>query len=224
MNTNKYKQILTSTVCGATLLFSISAVAKHEVHTRSGYGYSDANHDIVSRHTNVIGDFNIDYQYSNRFFTAGNPHRYRGSAQKYRAYRYHHRPHYRFSHAAHPYHHYRHSVPHRTYGSYRQYYGQPYHKHYYHYYRPYYDYDGYTIPRHILRGGHDNDLYWSWSSHGRAPQGAVVGSYENEREIYICRAPYKHSMYLGKVVGKGCMIYFRGNQVVVPRYKVLLAR
>lgn len=64
---------------------------------------------------------------------------------------------------------------------------------------------------------------WVRSEMDYIPSNAVVGGYEQNRTLYICKAPYGNGMHPGKVVDDNCDIGYGGQEIVIPSgdYQIL---
>jgi len=64
---------------------------------------------------------------------------------------------------------------------------------------------------------------WIAAQGGQVPPGAFFGAYEPGRPILpICQAPYQGGVHVGKVVGGNCNFGYRGLEVLLPQYAVLV--
>lgn len=57
---------------------------------------------------------------------------------------------------------------------------------------------------------------------GTMPANAVSGGFENGSDLIVCRAFYNGANHPGKVVGTSCNIGWGGNEIVSPKFEVLL--
>jgi len=219
-----YLKMLTRILLSGSLLIPFASHANEGPGTRSGYYPSAQSYDFFEETVNVVPDYDADFDQRYPLLAGNRPFKYRGTGKRFRAYRYHNRPHFHYNYRSHPYHYYRESYPHRDHLGYRYMYGQPYHKQYMSHYEPYYDYYGSHIPAHVLDGGRSRNMHWRRASHGRVPARAVVGSHYGTGVKYICRTTHRNGSYLGKLTNKGCKIIYRGKRMVMVDYRVLVER
>lgn len=57
---------------------------------------------------------------------------------------------------------------------------------------------------------------------GTMPANAVSGGFENGADLIVCRAFYNGANHPGKVVGTSCNIGWGGNEIVSPKFEVLI--
>lgn len=57
---------------------------------------------------------------------------------------------------------------------------------------------------------------------GTMPANAVSGGFENGSDLIVCRAFYDGANHPGKVVGTSCNIGWGGNEIVSPKFEVLI--
>ena len=63
---------------------------------------------------------------------------------------------------------------------------------------------------------------WIRSSDGRVPPNPVVGGKEKGLNLYICRGTYLNQTHAGKVIDPNCNIGYRGLEVLLNPYEVLV--
>lgn len=57
---------------------------------------------------------------------------------------------------------------------------------------------------------------------GTMPANAVSGGFENGSDLIVCRSFYNGANHPGKVVGTSCNIGWGGNEIVSPKFEVLI--
>lgn len=66
---------------------------------------------------------------------------------------------------------------------------------------------------------------WAPATGGEVPPNAVIAGYEvSGEQLYICKAPHKNGIHVGKVRKefKGCNIPYGGQEISKPSYDVLI--
>ncbi len=56
------------------------------------------------------------------------------------------------------------------------------------------------------------------------PPDAVNGGYQFDGPLYVCQARFRDGVHPGKVYKGNCNISYGGNEIVMPRYQVLVSR
>lgn len=65
-------------------------------------------------------------------------------------------------------------------------------------------------------------LSWIFATNGTVPRGAVVGGWEPDRTLFVCRAWYGGGVHPGKLVGANCNIGWGGQERALNSYEVLV--
>lgn len=68
----------------------------------------------------------------------------------------------------------------------------------------------------------DAPVRWVKPTSRKFPRDAVVGGIEMGQLLYICQAHFAGGMHPGKLVGGNCYIGYGGNEVQIPRFRVLV--
>ncbi len=84
-------------------------------------------------------------------------------------------------------------------------------------------YGGREIPRQDFKVLVGKNLDWR-NADRRMPHNAVVGGYENGGPLYVCHARFGHRGVIpGKVVAGACNIPYRGQEIPLYNYQVLVS-
>lgn len=66
-------------------------------------------------------------------------------------------------------------------------------------------------------------FYWETYT-GEIPPHAVIGGYENGRNLYICQASYRHGLHPGKIVDEYCHITYAGRDIPQTTFRILVGK
>ncbi len=66
--------------------------------------------------------------------------------------------------------------------------------------------------------------YWRPVKNGRIPPNAMVGGEERGELLFICQAPFRGNLLPGKIHAGLCHIGWRGREMTIDTYRVLIGR
>ena len=66
--------------------------------------------------------------------------------------------------------------------------------------------------------------HWVSASNGFIPHNTVVGGYENNHMLYVCKTNYNGGAHTGKIVGQNCNFGWGGREVTSSHYETLVSR
>lgn len=66
--------------------------------------------------------------------------------------------------------------------------------------------------------------YWRSVNKGRMPSNAIVGGEERGLLLFVCQAPFKNNLLPGKAFNGMCNVGWRGQEISLNNYRVLVGR